>query len=184
MLRALAVLLLALVALVGCADRPVTPPATGPPPVAAPDAAFLSGMIPHHQQALDLTAMVAERDPSAGLEAIALRIDREQVEEIGQMRGLMRARGLEPVPVPMMAGMAGMASPETLATLRTLRGPAFERLWLDTMIRHHEGALVMAQDYLATGTDETLRRFCRVLLEGQGQEIALMQGLRTGVVGS
>lgn len=181
MLRALAVLLLALVALVGCADRPVTPPPAAVPPGPAPDAAFLSGMVPHHQQALDLTAMVAERDASAGVEAIALRIDREQVEEIGQMRGLMRARGLEPVPVPMMAGMA---SPETLATLRTLRGPAFERLWLDTMIRHHEGALVMAQDYLATGTDETLRRFCRVLLDGQAQEIALMQGLRTGVVGS
>ena len=103
-------------------------------------------MIPHHEQALELAALVGGRDGSPGLEAMALRIDREQVEEIGQMQGLMRARGLAPVAVGMMHGMA---EPATLATLRSSRGPAFERLWLDTMISHHDGALMMARDYLA-----------------------------------
>lgn len=174
--RLLAAVLLALVALAGCADEPVTAPAPAP----SPDAAFLSGMIPHHEQALELTAMVGGRGGSPGLEAMALRIDREQVEEIGQMQGLMRARGLAPVPVAMMHGMA---DPATLATLRASQGPAFERLWLDTMISHHDGAVMMARDYLATGTDETLRRYAQTLLVAQSGEIDVMRAMRTSIAG-
>jgi uncharacterized protein (DUF305 family) len=173
MLRVLAAVLLALV-LAGCADAPVATPAPNP------DAAFLSGMIPHHEQALELTAMVGGRGGSPGLEAIALRIDREQVEEIGQMQGLMRARGLAPVAAGMMHGMA---DPATLATLRSSRGPAFERLWLDTMISHHDGALMMARDYLATGTDDTLRRYARTLVVAQSGEIEAMRAMRTTIAG-
>jgi uncharacterized protein (DUF305 family) len=174
MLRVLAAVLLALVTVAGCADAPVTAPAP------SPDAAFLSGMIPHHEQALELSAMVGGRGGSPGLEAMALRIDREQVEEIGQMQGLMRARGLAPVAVGMMHGMA---EPATLATLRSSRGPAFERLWLDTMISHHEGALMMARDYLATGTDDTLRRYAQVVVSTQSGEIEAMRAMRTSIAG-
>lgn len=183
MLRVLAAVLLAAVLAAGCADAPV-----GPDP-AAVDGAFLSAMTPHHEQALELTAMVGGRGASPGLQAMALRIDRAQVEEIGQMQGLARARGL-PVAGRMagmdMAGMdmAGMADPATLATLRTLRGPAFERLWLDTMIRHHEGAVAMARDYLAVGTDDTLRRFAQVIITSQSAEITTMQRLATNIAGS
>jgi uncharacterized protein (DUF305 family) len=177
MLRVLAAVLLALV-LAGCADEPVTAPVTAPGP--SPDAAFLSGMIPHHEQALELSAMVGGRGGSPGLEAMALRIDREQVEEIGQMQGLMRARGLAPVAAGMMHGMA---DPATLATLRSSQGPAFERLWLDTMINHHDGALVMARDYLATGTDETLRRYAQVVVATQSGEIEAMRAMRTSIAG-
>lgn len=172
MLRVLAAVLLAAAAAAGCADAPV----------ADPDAAFVSGMIPHHEQALELTAMVGGRDASPALQAIALRIDREQVAEIGQMQGLARARGL-PVEahvgmhgaMPGMAGTMGMADPATLAQLSTLRGPAFERLWLDTMIRHHEGAVAMAESY--RGTDDTLRRFARTTVASQSSEIATMEQL-------
>ncbi|WP_285653847.1 DUF305 domain-containing protein [Actinomycetospora sp. NBRC 106375] len=173
MSRVLAVVLLVLVA-AGCADEPVTPPAP------SPDAAFVAGMVPHHQQALELTAMVGGRGASPGLEAVALRIDRDQVEEIGQLQGLALARGLPVVPAPMMMGMA---SPATLAALPGLRGAAFERLWLDTMIRHHEGALAMARDYLATGTDETLRRYNQALIASQSAEITTMAQLRTTIAG-
>jgi uncharacterized protein (DUF305 family) len=137
-------------------------------------------MVPHHEQALELTAMVGGRDASPALEALALRIDREQVEEIGQLQGLALARRLPPVPMP---AMSGMATPDTLVALRDLRGPAFDRLWLDTMIRHHEGALTMARDYLAAGTDDTLRRYGGVLLSAQSAEITTMQGLRTSIAG-
>ena len=174
MLRVLAAVLLAAVLTAGCADDPVDP-------VPNPDAGFLAAMVPHHEQALQLTAMVAGRDASPGLEAIALRIDRAQVEEIGQMQGLARARGLASGPAH---DMPGMADPGTLQTLSTLRGPAFERLWLDTMIRHHEGAVAMARDYLATGTDDTLRRFAQVTVASQSWEIATMDRLRTSIAGS
>lgn len=177
MLRILAVVLLSLAALAGCADAPATPPAAPAPDQAAVDSAFVAGMVPHHEQALELTAMVPGRGGSPGLEAIALRIDRDQAEEIGQLQGLALARRLPPV--PMAHAMAGMADPAALATVRSLHGPAFERLWLDTMVRHHEGALAMARDYLAAGTDDTLRRYCEALLVAQGQEIATMRALAT-----
>jgi uncharacterized protein (DUF305 family) len=171
MLRLLAAVLLA-VALAGCSDAPPAPdPAPDP---AAVDAAFVSAMIPHHEQALELTAMVGGRGASPGLQAIALRIDRAQVEEIGQMQGLALARGL-PVDRHGMHAMPGMADPATLATLPTLRGPAFERLWLETMIRHHEGAVTMARGY--TGADETLRRFAQVTVASQSAEITTMEQL-------
>ena len=169
MLRALVVVVLAAV-LAGCADAPVAAPAPGP------DAVLLSGMVPHHEQALELTAMVGGRGASPGLEAMALRIDREQVEEIGQMQGLMRARGV----APGGHAMHRTADPATLRALRATTGPAFERLWLETMTGHHEGALTMARDYLATGTDDTLRRLCQTLITSQSAEIGTMQGLLAG----
>ncbi|MDD7939946.1 DUF305 domain-containing protein [Actinomycetospora lutea] len=167
--RALAVLALCLAVLAGCADAPVAGPG------ADPDAAFLSAMIPHHEQALALTAMVGGRGASPGLEAIALRIDRAQVEEVGQMQGLARARGLAVTAHHGAHAMSGMAEPATLATLPTLCGPAFERLWLETMIRHHEGAVAMARGY--TGTDDTLGRFAQVTVAAQSAEIDAMERL-------
>jgi len=170
MLRVLAAVLLAAV-LAGCADEPV----------ANPDAGFVSAMVPHHEQALELTALVGGRGASPGLEALALRIDRAQVEEVGQMQGLALSRRL---PVGHAHHMPGMADDATLTSLRTLRGPAFERLWLDTMIRHHEGAVAMARDYLAVGADDTLRRFAQVTVASQTSEIRAMGGLRTSIAGS
>ncbi|GAA4788069.1 DUF305 domain-containing protein [Actinomycetospora chlora] len=177
MLRVLAAVLLVVLAAAGCADAPVTPPV--PDPTSA-DAGFVGGMVPHHEQALELTAMVGGRGASPGLEAIALRIDRDQVEEIGQLQGLALARGL---PAVHAHTMSGMAAPETVARLRELRGPDFERLWLDTMITHHEGALAMARDYLATGRDDTLRRYAEVLLAAQSGEITTMRRLGTSIAG-
>jgi uncharacterized protein (DUF305 family) len=174
MSRVLAVVLLALLVAAGCADAPATPPARDP------DAVFVGGMVPHHEQALELTAMVGGRGASPALEAIALRIDRDQVEEIGQLQGLALARGLAPVDAHTMGGMA---SADTLARLRDLRGADFERLWLDTMITHHEGALAMARDYLATGRDDTLRRYAEVLLAAQSAEITTMRRLGTSIAG-
>jgi uncharacterized protein (DUF305 family) len=175
--RILAVVLLVLFASAGCADAPVTPPAPDP---GAVDASFVGAMVPHHEQALELTAIVGGRGASPGLEAVALRIDRDQVEEIGQLQGLALARGLPPAHAHVMVGTA---SAETLVRLRDLRGPDFERLWLDTMIRHHEGALAMARDYLAAGRDDTLRRYGEVLLVAQSGEITTMRQLRTTIDG-
>src|SRR3954451_3793515 len=119
MSRALVLLLLAVAVLAGCADTPVPPPARDPAIDTTLDAGFVAGMVPHHEQALELTAMVGDRGASPALEALALRIDREQVEEIGQLQGLALARRLPAVSGPMLA-MSGMAAPVTLADLRGL----------------------------------------------------------------
>lgn len=180
---------LLVIALAGCADAPVAvppspssgtpgaPTTTAVPSPAAVDTDYARTMLGHHEQALDLSALVAGRSSSPDVADLAFRIDRAQVEEIGQLQGFLRLRGA-PTDPPAMTGMPGMADPATLDRLRALSGPAFDRLWLQTMTAHHEGALTMARGYLATaGGTAALAEFSRRVLLTQQAEIDRMRGL-------
>lgn len=173
------VVLALLLGLAACADAPSTP-AAAPVDTRAVDIAYAQGMIPHHEQALELSALARGRAASpdlADLADLAFRIDRDQVEELGQLQGLLRAWGQDPAAGGGMA-MTGMADPATLERLRTSSGPAFNRLWLETMVAHHRGALEMARGHLAAaGPESALREFSRTLLIGQQAEIDRMTGL-------
>ncbi|GAA4822699.1 hypothetical protein GCM10023201_05840 [Actinomycetospora corticicola] len=167
MLRALVFVLVAVALSAGCAAAPA--PTAAP---AADDAGYASMMIPHHEQALELSALVAGRTTDPTVTDLAFRIDREQVEEVGQLQGFLNLRGA-PAPAPMGA-MAGMADAATLDRLRASSGPAFDRLWLQTMVAHHEGALTMSRQYLA-GPPGALSEFARTVLRGQQLEIDRMR---------
>ena len=146
-------------------------------PMAA-DVAFMHAMIPHHRQALVMTALVPDRTTRREIRLLAERIEVSQHDEIARMRRWLERRGVDAgaddasdhadhsghgVPGGADAGQAahGMASPEELERLADAQGPAFDRLFLELMIRHHEGALRMTRDLLA--------------LEGAGQEPELFQ---------
>lgn len=171
----------------GCADAPVAAPspttaaAPSPAAVGAVDTAYARMMLGHHEQALELSSLVAGRSSSPDVADLAFRIDRAQVEEVGQLQGFLRLRGAPADPPADMSGMAGMADTATLARLRALSGPAFDRLWLQTMTAHHEGALTMARDQLAaTGgaaSASPLAEFSRTLLVAQQAEIDRMRAL-------
>ena len=123
------------------------------------DAEFMRDMLVHHAQALEMTALAPERSVSDDLRLLARRIEQTQEFEIGLMRDWLEKRG-EPAPDSAemfgphgghgdhagMAGMAGMASPEQMAALAASEGAGFDRMFLELMIRHHEGALVMVED--------------------------------------
>lgn len=171
----------------GCADAPVAGPAMpsttaapAPAVVSAVDTDYARMMLGHHEQALELSALVPGRSSSPDVADLAFRIDRAQVEEVGQMQGFLRLRGA-PTEPGATTGMAGMADAATLARLRALSGPAFDRLWLATMTAHHEGALAMARDQLArTGGEAStspLAEFSRTLLVSQQAEIDRMRAL-------
>jgi uncharacterized protein (DUF305 family) len=120
------------------------------------DVAFVQGMIPHHQQALEMTALVADRAEDPDLTAMAERIEVTQVAEIKQLEGWLTTRG-ESVS-GMHAGhsdgehgMPGMLTPQEMARLERATGPRFDRLFLLGMIRHHEGAVVMVESLLTEG---------------------------------
>ena len=123
------------------------------------DLAFMKGMIGHHAQALVMTALVPERSSRPELGLLAERIDASQRQEISQMQLWLRDRG-EEAPDPSSphahhgAGhaelMPGMLTPEDLARLTAASGNAFDRLFLEFMIRHHEGALQMVADLRRT----------------------------------
>jgi len=124
------------------ADTPDTSSGTAAPYVAA-DADFMRNMIGHHGQAIEMAHLVPDRSTSETIASLARRIDESQIFEIGLMQRWLEARE-EPTDVPHdMTGMAGMATPEQMAALADAQDSAFDKLFLELMTRHHEGALVM-----------------------------------------
>ena len=116
------------------------------------DVRFMQGMIAHHAQAIHMSRMAPTRGASPRLVRFAAKIDMSQAGEIALMQDWLRANGQF---VPDTSSwrtmtMHGMLTAEELARLEAARGPAFDRLFLEYMIRHHEGALKMVADLLAT----------------------------------
>lgn len=115
------------------------------------DVQFMQGMIPHHAQALDMTALVEDRTADAGFRRLALRMEISQRDEIQLMSRWLELRDES---VPSLAThedhgghngtlMPGMLSVEQMDQLRAASGVQFERLFLEFMIQHHEGAIQM-----------------------------------------
>ncbi|MEB3372238.1 DUF305 domain-containing protein [Saccharopolyspora mangrovi] len=187
----------------GCAGEPPAP--AGPPVVqpgapgdqpkvvasAAPDRGgasqvevdYLRNMIAHHQQALEMTALTAERAQNPKLRALSERIEGAQGPEIGMMQGWLDTRGAGHAGHAGHdhATMPGMATPDQLAQLGASRGPDYDRLFLRLMIAHHEGALTMATQLLSTGRDEQVHEMAQDVLVTQQDEIATMRGLQAEV---
>lgn len=147
------------------------------PAVAAADVRFAESMIPHHRQALEMAGLVTERTTSAGIRAVAAQITLTQQPEINAMSDWLRRLGRTVPDAHHGQGMFGMATLEQLNTLRAARGGAFDRLFLELMIRHHEGAVRMAGEELAAGRDRQMLVMARDVSSGQTVEIARMRTL-------
>ncbi|MER5318369.1 DUF305 domain-containing protein [Streptosporangium roseum] len=143
--------------------------------VSAADVRFAEGMIPHHRQALEMAALVAPRSPSAVLRTLAGRITAAQRPEIAALSSWLKAVGRTP------EGHAGhTVTLEQMNRLRAARGAAFDELFLNLMIAHHEEAMTMARRQLKDGTDRAMLATAKDVLSGQGVEIARMRRLLRG----
>jgi uncharacterized protein (DUF305 family) len=114
------------------------------------DLAFLTHMLVHHEQALELTAMVPSRTTRQEFIRFARYVDGAQRVEIDQMKGLLELASERDVEIPHheMSGdppMAGMLSKAQMKAVNATSGAQFEKLWLEGMIYHHQGALDMAR---------------------------------------
>lgn len=162
------------------------PAVTAPQAAAVPDAGvrFMHDMIVHHAQALELTALVPSRTTRAELHRLAERIEASQTDEMALMRRWLEARAA-PVPAAHAhhehaSPMPGMLSAAEIAALARARGGAFERHFLEAMIRHHEGALTMVAGLFETGAanaDVELFQFASGVDADQRAEIARMRRL-------
>lgn len=156
------------------------------PPHTAADVAFMQGMIPHHQQALAMTALVTDRTENREVRLVALRIALSQQDEINLMKGWLRKRA-EPVPGEGEHGahvahglMPGMLTPEEMATLTAASGADFDRHFLSFMIRHHEGAVRMVAALFGSqggGQQTEVFQFASDVDADQQMEISRMQKL-------
>ena len=151
----------------------------------AADVAFMQGMIGHHAQALEMTALRPARSTSDDLRLLALRIELSQADEITAMEGWLKARGAAlPDPhahhLPGAVLMPGMLTPEDMRRLSEATGPAFDRLFLDLMIKHHEGALLMVERLFATpgaGQESEMFAFASDVVDDQRAEMDRMSAL-------
>src|SRR5947207_10327052 len=180
----------------------ILPPSTRAtlPPSSAKDVEFMQGMIMHHAQAVEMTALMESHTENKDLRLLGARISHSQSEEIRFMKRWLEARGESTeMPTPKMSGMdmsgtnmpgmdmskqpmlmPGMLTPKQMEALRKAKGAEFDRLFLTGMIQHHGGALVMVKDLFDTagaGQDAELFNFTTDVDSGQRAEIRIMQNM-------
>ena len=148
----------------------------------ATDVRFMQGMIAHHAQALEMTALLASRTNRTEMHLLARRIELSQADEIGMMQRWLKRRGATVPDVHAHhdhggALMPGMLTAEEMSRLEAAKGHAFDRLFLESMIRHHDGALTMVNDLFATtgaGQDPEIYAFASDVDSDQRIEIDRM----------
>ncbi len=197
-MRARAGLLVLVLALAGCGGghghdgdhqgSAATPSVAAPSgsfsasPFNATDVQFATDMIPHHRQAVEMAGLADTKASSAAVKALAAKIRKAQEPEIAAMSGWLTAWG-EPVPgaghhdMGDMGGMPGMLTDTELRQLGAASGPAFDKLFLTLMIKHHEGAVETATTAQAQGSNPAVKQLAAAVVTSQSAEVTEMKAL-------
>lgn len=149
------------------------------------DVEFAQGMIPHHQQAVEMAELAATRAANPQVKDLAAKIATAQAPEITIMSGWLTAWGA-PMPSPESGhdshgSMPGMMSDADMAGLEKAGGAEFDQMFLDMMIRHHEGALRMATTEQQQGQQPDAKALAKKIEADQTAEIAQMKTLLKAV---
>jgi uncharacterized protein (DUF305 family) len=151
----------------------------------ARDVTFATIMIPHHRQAVEMAELAKQKTTNIQIGSFALAIKSAQDPEIAIMSGWLKAWG-QPVTdssdghdVSAMDGtaMEGMMSGEEMRELAAASGAEFNRLWLELMIKHHQGAVTMATEENAQGRNVDSKRLAQRIVSSQNTEITAMRKL-------
>ena len=187
-----AVPLAAALFLAGCADNGGSMPGmdhggsdSSPPDSAADfnaaDEMFATMMIPHHEQAVEMSDMIlAKSDVDPRVLELAQQIKDAQQPEIDTMEGWLEDWGVDGMDMGGMDhGGDGMMSEEDMAALEAATGPEAARLFLEQMILHHQGAIEMAEAELQDGKNADALALAQAVVDTQSAEITTMQDLLT-----
>ena len=172
----------------GQSTKVLTPEAASrlPQPGFTPaDVKFMQGMIGHHAQALEMTDLLKTRSADPDMKKLAQRIELSQADEIKMMQEWLKARGQQ---VPDAHAhhahgatlMPGMLTPDEMARLAAATGPAFDKLFLEYMIKHHAGALTMVKELFSTpgaGQESEIFAFASDVDADQRMEIDRMSAM-------
>jgi uncharacterized protein (DUF305 family) len=154
----------------------------------AADVTFMQEMIGHHSQAIEMVEMLRTRTRRQDMQLLGKRIELSQADEIKMMHDWLRARD-QAIPnahahhTPGAKLMPGMLTAEEMARLEAAKGPAFDRLFLMLMIKHHNGALAMVEDLLRTtgaAQESEIFAFTNDIVADQRMEIERMAAMLTG----
>jgi uncharacterized protein (DUF305 family) len=159
------------------------------------DIVFATMMLPHHAQAIAMADMAVKRATDPKVIALAPTIKAAQGPEIRRMAGWLTGWG-EPVPGtvggPRMSDMSGMdgmdgqtggmMSQKETTSLSTATGRAFDRMWLQMMVRHHQGAVDMATTELAQGANPESKQLAQSIISSQSAEVLRMKLILQGLL--
>jgi uncharacterized protein (DUF305 family) len=159
----------------------------------ADDIAFATNMIPHHQQAVEMSAMVTERSTNPEVIKLAAGISAAQGPEIETLKVLLvqwkeggsgdDTSGASPSPEGHDGhgmNMQGMIDDATMSRLEALKGAEFDELWLQSMIDHHRGAIEMANAEIANGANADAKNLAQQIVAAQQAEIGQMKQMLGG----
>ena len=163
----------------------------------AADVKFMQGMIHHHAQAIDMTELLKTRTASEDMKKLGLRIQVSQTDEIKMMQRWLQAHGQDApdphamhMPGMIMPGMdhgpmmAGMLTPAEMEHLAGLKGSAFDKYFLEGMIKHHGGAITMVKELFASpgaAQDSNIYAFASDVVADQQMEIDRMSGMLAAI---
>lgn len=140
------------------------------------DLMFLAMMIPHHEQAVEMSALAADRAENDEVKALAAAIGAAQVQEIAQMKQWLEESG-QRMAADHSGHMSGMVSDDDMAKLSTLTGHDFDHEFLVLMVAHHEGAVTMARQVMDNGESAKVNALANSMDEVQRAEIRQMKAL-------
>ncbi len=150
----------------------------------ADDVAFATNMIPHHQQAVEMSALVPDRSTDPELIALAEQISAAQQPEIETMKVFLVQWNENPDTATGHDGhgatMQGMVDEATMTKLESLNGAEFDTLWLESMISHHQGAIEMAKAEITNGENVDAKGLAQTIIETQQAEIGQMKQMLGG----
>lgn len=145
------------------------------------DVEFAQMMIPHHEQAVEMADLVADRSTDPDVQDLAARIQAAQGPEIDTLNGWLETWGADSADSEMSgmdhSAMGGMMSEEDMSSLEAASGVQFDRLWLQMMLEHHTGAVGMAQTEIDNGEDPEAIALAQDIKSSQGTEITEMEQL-------
>lgn len=138
------------------------------------DTMFLQMMIPHHQQAIDISKLALQKSQNSELLSLAKIIIRDQKSEIAQMKSWLDQAGSSEHMGHSMDGMGGMLKDEDLAALDKATGKNFDTLWLKGMIEHHDGAIHMSE-MIKDASNLEIQAFGEKIVKDQSAQITQMK---------
>jgi uncharacterized protein (DUF305 family) len=138
------------------------------------DIMFLQMMIPHHQQAIDMSNVAMQVSKNEELLALAKVIAKDQAAEIVQMKSWLKDAGASVDPGHSMSGMGGMLTSEEYAALEKASGADFDKLWLTGMTKHHDGAIHMTT-MISDDQNAEIKSFGEAIVKVQTAQIDQMK---------
>lgn len=141
------------------------------------DVTLVQGMIPDHQQAIEMAKLAPTRAKSAKVKDLAGRIEAAQQPELGKMQGRLEDWGKSMASNMVMPAGMGTMSAADMKSIESLTGAEFDTMFLTMMVKHHQGAVAMAHTEIADGKSSDATTLARTIIKAQQSQITEMRAL-------